>query len=284
MDLTFNLHIHTDCSDGAYSPEETVVKAHKIGLKTISITDHDSVAGVLPAQNKAKEVGVEVLSGLELSLEVGDLATCHLLGYLIDVNNNVLISALKMISDSRKDRNIKILRKLEDSGFYLDYAELKGYAGKEENIGRLHIASALAGKGFVKNHHEAFSKFLAKGKKAYFERYRLSIEQGINLIHDAGGIAVLAHPGEGYPSRNIYDKIFFELVDKGLDGVEVFYPSHTHEQRFFFARQAKEFGLIMTAGTDYHGIPGRDMLKLTFEVDYNVLDELKKRGGLYAHA
>lgn len=278
-----NLHVHTNYSDGLTSPEKTVSECCKSGLKIIAITDHDTVEGVSYAKKKGEELGVEVISGVELSLEVGDKATCHLLGYLFNQDDLFLRKKLKKISLSREDRNREILSKLREAGLDMDYSEIVRAAGKTVNIGRLHIAEAMLARGFVKNHHEAFVKYIAKGRKAYAPRYRPGIKEGIEMIHGSGGVAVLAHPGEGYTSRGVYQEIFNSLVDNGLDGIEVYYPSHTHIQIFEYSRQAKDYGLIMTAGTDYHGIPGRDMLKFNYDIDYNIIEKLKERGGIYAH-
>ncbi len=279
-----NLHIHTTCSDGKDEPEKIALKASKCGLKTIAITDHDTIKGFDPAKKKGDEYSLEVISGVELSLEAGEKATCHLLGYLFDPDNIAMKKALEKISASRETRNREILKKLENEGFFLDYDQLAQKSGKKENLGRLHIAAAMISGGFVKSYHEAFTKFLAKGRKAYLPRYRLGIGEGIEVIHSAGGVACLAHPGEGYPSKTDYERILFRLIDNGLDGIEVYYPSHTHEQINEFSRQARDYGLVMTAGTDYHGISGRDLLKFDYDIDYNILEKLKEKGGVYARS
>ncbi|MBN1619425.1 PHP domain-containing protein [candidate division WOR-3 bacterium] len=279
-----NLHLHTTCSDGKDEPKIIALKAFKCGLKTIAITDHDTIEGYYPAKIMGNEYSLEVISGVELSLEAGEKATCHLLGYLFDPDNSALKKALEKISASRERRNREILKKLEKDGFSLDYEELAQKSGKKKNLGRLHIAAAMVSVGFVKNYHEAFAKYLAKGRRAYLPRYRLEIGEGIEVIHSAGGVACLAHPGEGYPSKTEYERILFKLIDSGLDGIEVYYPSHTHEQIHEFSRQARDYGLVMTAGTDYHGISGRDLLKFDYDIDYNILEKLKEKGGVYARS
>jgi len=274
-----NLHIHTNASDGLYSPEETVQIFGKAGLKTISITDHDTVAGIENAILKGRELEIEVIPGVEISVEVGNKNTCHLLGYYIDYNNKNLITTLKKISDDRFYRNNNILKKLKDFNINIEYSELETIAGKKENIGRPHIAQAIINNGYYDDKQKIFDDLLAKGKPAYVSRFRLGISEAVELIHNNNGIAVLAHPGDGYASYEDMIAIFKKLIRAGLDGIEAYYPRHTKGQINTYKTLALKNNLIITAGTDFHGYENRSQLKI--DIPDNFVKYFKKRRSNY---
>lgn len=277
-----NLHVHTNASDGLFPPDEVVKKAKQHNLKAIAVTDHDTVQGLTSAEKAGKEFNLEVIRGVELSLEVGDKATCHLLGYFIPDNQGVLVDTLIKISKSRELRNQAIIDKLKENGIEMDYNQLKEkYSPGNSNMGRMHIAQALVDKGFVKTYQQAFDKYLKKGKCCYQERFRLTPENAVELIHQSGGLAVLAHPGEGYPSEKKMKEIFSLLLKAGLDGIEVYYPRHTYIQTLNYSKMAEDHHLLKTGGTDFHGFKGRDQWNLSPPLGYEVVERMKKRRKKY---
>lgn len=276
-----NLHIHTNASDGLYSPEETVKIFYQAGLKTISITDHDTIAGITKAISMGEKFGVEIIPGVEISVEVGSKNTCHVLGYFIDYKNKNLITILKKISDDRFYRNKKILKKLNKFNINIEYSELEKIACKKENIGRPHIAQAIINNGYYKDKQKIFDDLLAKGKPAYVPRFRLEINEAIELIHKSYGIAVLAHPGNGYSSYEEMLLIFQKLIRAGLDGLEVYYPKHSKHQINKYKTLALENNLVITAGTDFHGYENRSQLKIDIPINNNIIKSIKKRREKY---
>ncbi len=276
-----NLHIHTNASDGLFAPCKIVDLAKINSLSAIAITDHDSVGGINEALEQGKRNNIEVIPGVELSLEIDRKVTCHLLGYFIDHKDENLFEILKNLSASRDNRNKKILQKLNDLGFKIEYEELIKKAGKKKNLGRVHIAGIMHDKGYVLNMQEAFNRWLGKGKPAYFDRYRLSLSKAVEVIHLSHGLAVLAHPGEGYPSKSLFRSVFDRLVTAGLDGLEIYYPSHTHLQKLFFEKLADDNDLLRTGGSDFHGFSGRGVWHLNPPLNYDIVDQMNKRRKRY---
>jgi 3',5'-nucleoside bisphosphate phosphatase len=276
--INVNLHIHTNASDGLFPPSKVVELAKQNNLKAIAITDHDTIRGLPSAVDAGKKYDVEVIRGVELSLEVGDKATCHLLGYFIPDSQGLLEDTLIKISKSREMRNRSIVDKLIEQGIKLDYEQIKHkYSPENSNMGRMHIAQALVDNKYVKTYQQAFDKYLKKGKCCYQERFRLTPEKAVELIHQSGGLAVLAHPGEGYPGEKKLKEIFYLLLNAGLDGIEVYYPRHTYIQTLKYSKMADEYNLLKTGGTDFHGFTGRDQWNLTPPLDYQVVERMKKR-------
>ncbi len=187
-----DLHIHSTASDGSLSPLQIVKTAENVGLRAIAITDHDTVEGSLEALRHQHSTDVEILSGIEISAGV-DSGTMHLLGYLIHLDDVSLRQTLKVVQEARANRNIEIIRKLQDLGVDINFDEVSKVSGGGQ-IGRPHIAQVLVHKGAVHSIDEAFRKFLKKGRPAYIERYRLLPDEAIQTILQAGGVPVLAHP------------------------------------------------------------------------------------------
>lgn len=250
-----DLHTHTTASDGQQSPLELVQIAQKIGLKTLAITDHDTTEGVLPAQEAAGDT-LEIIPGVELSAEdeAGDV---HTLGYFIDIHNTTFQDKLERFRAGRYYRGQEIVKKLAALGLPLDWARIEAIADGG-SIGRPHIARAMLEAGHVKSIQDAFDKYIDNGGVAYVPRTRLSPEEAIEMIHEAGGAAVLAHPG----LLDDYESMIERLVPAGLDGVEVVYPKHTTEVELRTRLLANRHNLIMTGGSDFHGLnmPGKAMV------------------------
>ena len=247
-----DLHIHTSASDGTYSPQEIVDLAKKQGLKAIAITDHDTIEGNKDAIEAGMKKGMEVIPGVEISVE-WNKKPVHILGYYINWKNEKLSMELQKLIKFREERNPQIIKKLNLLGLSISYDDVKMRAG-EGTIGRPHFAQVLIEKGYVKNEDEAFKKYLKRGAPGYVEKRRLSTQQGIQLIKNAGGIAVLAHPFtiEGINHREMERFIlFFKKI--GIEGVEAFYPLHTVQQTQQLQAIAKRYDLLITGGSDFHG-------------------------------
>ena len=257
--MSIDLHVHSFFSDGTHSPTELVHLAQKRGLQALAITDHDTIDGVSECIATAMHVGLEAISGIELSVEYGEY-TFHLLGYLFDHHDPELQSRIAVLQEARQNRNQKIISKLQNLGIHISVEELHE-ASPVGQTGRPHIAKLLCRKGIVRNMDEAFAKYLKKGAIAYETRFVYSAIEGIDIIKKSGGIAVLAHPAQITHSSGEMSQIIGQLVQIGLDGLEVYYPTHSSAVRRKLLKIAKRYGMILSGGSDYHGSirPGTDL-------------------------
>lgn len=265
----FDYHLHTYYSDGSLSPTDIVKRAKDMELVEIAITDHDGIDGVKEAQIAGKDLDISVISGIELDTnfvyggddEAKDL-TLHILGYRIDIKNKALLAKLEVMKEARADRNARLLTVLENMGYPVDESDL--YINEEqEYVGKPTIARALVKKGYISSPKEAFEegKFLEAEEAKAVKKSKISSEEGIDLIKQAKGTAVLAHPmkikkiGER-GSEEFYgnlDKILRSLKIAGLGGVECFHSSHTREEALRLVEYAEKYHLHVTTGSDYHG-------------------------------
>ncbi len=249
--MSIDLHIHSTTSDGTMSPAELVKYAHKKGLAAISITDHDTIDGIEEAAIAGKKLGVEVVPGVELSVKCFK-QNVHLLGYFFDCHNKILNSALRELQKGRVERNKKIILRLNELGFSLQFSELKKSAGPGQN-GRPHIARLMIEKKIVATMDEAFDKYLGKHGSAYTSRFSYEIREAISIIKNAGGVAVLAHPYLLERTMENFPSFLHQLSEMGLDGVEVYYPNHSRQFRKQLIALAENLSLLVTGGSDYHG-------------------------------
>ena len=251
-----DLHTHTTASDGQLTPTALVTLARSLGISTLGITDHDTTGGLVEAQAAAQTAGVIIIPGVELSAEDngGDV---HMLGYYIDIDNQPFQAVLEDFRSRRYFRGQKIAEKLGTLGLPLEWEQVERIA-EGGAIGRPHIARAMMQAGYVGSVKEAFERYLHNGGPAYVSRKRLSPEESVELIHVAGGVAVLAHPVHVHDYRAMLDR----LIPIGLDGVEVVYPDHSPALEAELRDIAHRHHLIMTGGSDFHGIniPGKAML------------------------
>jgi len=246
-----DLHTHSTHSDGTYSPEELINLAKKIGLKGLALTDHDTISGLKEAFEYANQVNLPFLCGIEISIKYEKNGHFHLLGYFLSPEIPELDSVLQKLKEARKNRNKKLIEKLQNIGIDITYEELLNL-GKGE-IGRPHIANLLVKKKVVKNVQEAFDKYLKKGAIAYVPKALLTPEEGIAIITKAKGIPVLAHPiSLALPEEELFDYLKY-LKDLGLKGVEAYYSEHTKEFTNFLLDCAKKLNLCVTGGSDFHG-------------------------------
>ena len=249
-----DLHVHTTASDGQMTPSELVEFALERGLRLLAITDHDSTNGVVEALARAQGTPLEVWPGVEISTDV-PRSEVHMLGYFVDINNAEFQETLARLRDSRIQRAQQIVAKLNSLGMEISYDRVRELAGSGA-VGRPHIAQAMVEKGYVESIRDAFNLYLSRNGPAYVERFKLTPVEALQLIRRAGGMPVLAHPTYISPGEDSdFDLTAFvrQLVDAGLVGIECYYgdyPPATVEQLCEIARQ---FDLIPTGGTDFHG-------------------------------
>lgn len=247
-----DLHLHSTASDGTLTPSQVVMLAKQSGLTAVALTDHDTVAGLDVAFKICQEQQINFVPGIELSTKRQG-HNLHILGYFINWREQKLSRILVDLKKSRQERAAKIVAKLNTLGISLSLAEVKAISGKSA-IGRPHIALALVQKKLVKDVKTAFELYLANGKPAHVEKKVLEEAKVIKLIHELKGLAVLAHPGLIKVTPKELTKIVAALVNNGLDGLEVYHPEHSFEQQIFLQELAERFQLVITGGSDCHGI------------------------------
>jgi predicted metal-dependent phosphoesterase TrpH len=264
-----DLHIHTIFSDGTYTPEEAVFRAKKLGLVAISITDHDSVAGLASALVAGKRLGIEVVPGVEMSTDVGE-DEIHILGYLLNWKKEDFLRQLEKFQAARANRNQKLLKKLDDLGMRVDYREVRKLAPRGV-ISRLHIARLMVEKGYVRSIGDAFEQWLNPGKPAYVQKMKLPPFEIIELLLKAEAIPVLAHP---FLSHR--DDLIPDLVKAGLKGIEVYHSAHNPQMVAHYKRIAQKHHLLITGGSDCHGEAKDKVLMGKVRVPETLLIDLKK--------
>jgi predicted metal-dependent phosphoesterase TrpH len=246
-----DLHMHSTFSDGSDTPERLVELGAQAGLTAMALTDHDNVHGANAFLKACRNRRITGLTGVEISAEVPS-GTLHILGYGIDPTHAELLENLDRVLDGRAWRNEQILRKLNELGCALSWEEVAALAG-DDVVGRPHFARALQNRGLVASTQDAFDKFLAKGKPAYVDRFRLFPAEGLRLIRAAGGLPVIAHPFTWIAEDAALEPALTELTKQGLGGIEAYYPDHASERIIGYLRLARKLGLVVTGGTDYHG-------------------------------
>lgn len=264
-----DLHIHSTYSDGTYSPAEIVQMAEEKGLYAIALTDHDTVEGISTLYTAAINSHVKVIPGVEVSvtwpevnIDAGDNGgSMHILGYFPDgiTASHSAFTQLKEIQDARARRNPQIIQKLQDCGCDITYEEVCDIAGGTV-IGRPHIATVLCQKSYATSMDDAFNRYLKKGAAAYVHRNIMTDEKAIDMIHHAGGIAVLAHPDSiSVKHMDELESIIKRLAGYGLDGIEVLYTSYTQYENNAYKTYAEKYNLYTTGGTDFHGENKKDI-------------------------
>lgn len=244
-----DLHSHSTASDGVQSPAENVKLAKMAGLSAMAVTDHDTVDGVAEALKEGQRQGIEVIPGIEIST-VNKGQDIHVLGYFIDIHNESFLNKLMDLRRVRDKRNEMIIERLQQLNIPITVEEV--YAkktGDRKNIGRPHIAEVLMDKGYVESMEEAFELYLGKEGKAYANPPRITPFEAFEIIRQAGGVPVLAHPG-------LYrdDEMVLDLITKhGLQAIEVYHPDHNEDQEAHYGKMADTYGLLKTAGSDFHG-------------------------------
>jgi len=240
-----NLHLHTNVSDGALSPARLIKRSLEIGLDLISITDHDTADAY--AKLPATTFPMKILPGMEVSSQHQG-TDVHILAYGYDFMNKRLSEMTEMYLIGRRERAIKMIAILADMGINISLEEVVAVAGSRELIVRPHVAQILVNRGYCQTKNEAFDKYIGNYKPAFVPKPEVSVSDAISVIHDAGGWAVLAHPGKlAKPSY------LEELIPMGVDGLEVWHPDHYQWEIENFVNIAQKNGLYMTGGSDFHG-------------------------------
>jgi predicted metal-dependent phosphoesterase TrpH len=247
-----DLHAHTTASDGSLTPTELVALARETGLSALGVTDHDTVGGLPEATAAARDAGLTLVPGVELSVDYPH-GQFHLLGYFVDFTHAPLLDRLQYLRDFRFRRNEKMIELMQQAGLPITMADLEREAGGDV-IGRPHMALAMVRKGIVSTTQEAFDRYLADGKPCHLPKVKLSPPEAIDLLHGAGAATVLAHPkylGVTDPAALRAELSGFR--EMGLDGIEVYYSQHTEAETALYAGIARDLGFVVSGGSDYHG-------------------------------
>lgn len=249
-----DMHTHTNYSDGIYGPENLVSKAIEVGLDGLAITDHDNICGIDKAKRyvEKKNLNFMIINGIEISSLYNE-ENVHILGYNIDITNKELLSYVDKIKDKRRKRAEEMITALNKLGLDISVSEVLKVT-KNQLITRPNIGRVLIDKGYVKDMSEAFKKYLSESSPAYVSYCKLDPKEAIELINNAGGIPVLAHPGLNS------EKTFKEVIQFDFKGIECFHPKHSDKLTSFFLKEAKDRSLIVTAGSDFHGSKPEDNL------------------------
>ena len=250
-----DLHIHSNYSDGSMSPEKIIENAINLGVRSISITDHDCIS----SQYVTKKIytDIKVIPGIELSAEFEDIE---------------LINTVNKLNKERIDRISEILFKLKNEEINLNIEDLE--VDLNSTVGRSHVAKAMVKKGYYDSYKVAFTNHLVKGKASYVKGYKLNYKEAIQVINNSGGIPVLAHPGQIYKSLEV-ENIIKNLKFFGLKGIEVYHPSHSKEQTNNFYNLAKKYKLLITGGSDFHGKEGlKENLIGSYGISKDLLNKL----------
>ena len=252
-----DLHLHTTHSDGSLAPGEVLRLAANASVTALAITDHDITSGIPEAIAAGQDLGIEVIPGVEISSFDGR-SELHILGYCLNWQDPLLEERLRMLRASRHRRNPLIIDRLRAAGLDVTYEEVRALAGTE-SVGRPHIAQLLMQKKYVSSAKEAFDRYLAEGKPAYVPRELPAPAEAINWIRDAKGVAVLAHPTWVKDAGDGLYGCLKALKDAGLDGVEVHYSTHSKSQTASYLELAQQLKLLVTGGSDYHGVTKPDI-------------------------
>jgi len=255
--VLIDLHTHSNASDGTDSPSELIDKAISKGLDLIALTDHDTVGGwdeaITALKNHESNSKLELVLGSEVSCQGEDGTSIHMLGLLFDPNYTPLISEFEKTRENRVTRMSRIISRLNEAGIEITIEEVNAQKRGDATLGRPHLADALVARGHVASREEAFNLFLHNGSKFYINHYSPSPEVAIRLIKEAGGVAVIAHPLASRSGRKIDLMTLNQLIQAGLDGIEVDHRDHNEMERSELMRLAIEHNLVVTGSSDYHG-------------------------------
>ncbi len=266
-----DLHIHTYYSDSTSSPEEVVEQAVAAKMSAIAITDHDIIDGVAPTIAAAQGKDLEIIPGVELSAEY-EGKDIHILGYFIDVEKGPLVEKCEIFLDGRVARMKQMIMNLRGVGITnIEYEEISAMT-KGRAVGRAHLAYLMVQKGIVKNYKEVFDKYLSEGCPGYAPKFKQSPFETIDLIHQSGGLAVMAHP-----MLTLKDELISPMVKAGLDGLEIYYPNLSDTVHNFYYKLAKKHKLLMTGGSDAHGKAKPYTYIGKASIDYALVEAMKER-------
>jgi predicted metal-dependent phosphoesterase TrpH len=262
-----DLHLHTQFSDGTFTPEELVLYAQKGGLSCIALTDHDTVEGCARTAAACAAVKMQFVPGSELTAEHEDTEV-HILGYFLDTENQALLTRIAQFQSVRQSRIHEMVAALNKLGVPLKVEAVFALANCK-SPGRPHVARALVKEKLIGSLDEAFERFLKRGRPAWVPKTKMSALESVNLIHQAGGLAVMAHPG-----LNKTDEIIPGLVDAGLDGIECFHTKHSTVMSERYLEIAEKYDLLVTGGSDCHGFSKNRPLIGTVKLPYEHVEKL----------
>jgi predicted metal-dependent phosphoesterase TrpH len=274
-----DLHVHSTASDGSVEPADLPALAVKAGLAAMALTDHDSVEGVEAASRAAAAAGIELVPGVELTgyapPHSGDAEMeVHITGLFVDMGSPVLLEKLRHLRAVRVERIKQMVEKLRTLGIEVEAAAVIGRS-RGGAVGRVHLAEELVARGYCRSVAEAFDLYLGNRGPAYVPKERMTPLEAIALVHEAGGCAVLCHPG----LLEDLDSYVEELAKSGLDAVEVHYPLHSPEDERRCMEIAGRLGLVVAGGSDFHGVAKPDVHIGQEAVSYIELEELRRRAG-----
>jgi predicted metal-dependent phosphoesterase TrpH len=271
--MRVDLHLHSTFSDGLNTPTRLVEMAVEKKLAAISLTDHDCLDGVEEAVSAGESHSLEVLPGVELSCEFRG-RDLHILGYGVDRTHVEFQEMLKQFRETRHQRGIKIIEKLNALGVSIDAEEVIKKSG-EGSLGRPHIAAVLAEKGIVSTPTQAFDKYIAEGGPAYVPKYKMTPAEAIRYIRMARGLAFMAHPGMFLENS----EELHALMREGFDGIEIYHPKHSADTVRRLKAIADKHGLLTSGGSDFHGFATRDLPLGALDIPYEVLGKINQRLG-----
>lgn len=251
-----DLHTHSTASDGTLSPAELMQEAARVGLRAIALTDHDTIAGVPEAAAAAKEHGIQFIPGVELDLGYSH-GSFHMLGLNLDPEAPELRSALAVIGENRTSRNLQMVAAIRDAGIECSYDELMQIAGGP-NVGRPHFARYLVAKGVAASEQKAFDRYIGNGKRFYKKRESIALSEALRVIHRGGGKAFIAHPLSLQMTFTKLDARLGEWKELGLDGIEAYHSNAGLEECRRLELMAERHGLLISAGSDFHGFQRPD--------------------------
>ncbi len=273
-----DLHLHTRFSDGTYSPDELASEAARHRLQAVSLTDHDTVEGCPPMAEACARHGIEFIEGCEFTAQASNGVELHILGYYLDIENAKLLSVLSHYQGVRQERIRQMVQRLNEVGVALDADQVFELAGCR-SPGRPHIARALVQAGFCATSDEAFDRYLKMHRPAWVPKAKLSVDEAIQLIHQAGGVAVMAHP-----ALNRSDDLIPELASLGLDGLECWHSRHSPSDVDRYRRMADQLRLLVSGGSDCHGMNKGCPLIGGVKIPYPFVERLRERRDLVRSA
>ena len=264
-----DLHLHTQFSDGTFTPEELAGHGARLGFAALALTDHDTVEGCARMAAACAAAGIEFIAGAELTAEHND-TELHVLGYFLDTQNQKLLAEIAKFQAVRQNRIREMVARINEQGMPFEADSVFALANCR-SPGRPHVARALVKAGLVASLDEAFERFLKKNRPAWVPKAKVSALEGIDLIHQAGGLAVMAHPG-----LNRTDEVIPALVDAGLDGIECFHTKHSTATSGRYLEIAGKFNLLVTGGSDCHGFSKGRPLIGGVKLPYEHVEKLKQ--------
>ena len=263
-----DLHMHTNFSDGTYTPEELAGHAHRHGLSVVALTDHDTVEGCARMGTACAQLGIEFIAASELTAEQ-DGNELHIIGFFLDTASPRLLVELAKFQEVRQNRIREMVARLNQAGIPLAVEKVFAIANCRAP-GRPHVGRALVQEGYCATQDEAFDRFLKKGKPAWVPKFKMSAQEAIDLIHHAGGLAVMAHPG-----LNRTDEVIPDLVAMGMDGLECFHTKHSTATSQHYVLIAERFNLLITGGSDCHGMSKGKPLIGSIKLPYEYVRKMK---------